>query len=116
MVPYKTVLKSLNTEYYITRNLTVTQDSTVMSLTYKLTDHRHVRGIITCKSRALELSCLFATNRLDTLNQYVKLHEYVPYCLRAIIGFDKPIMYMERADNTWTECARVVMLVHDRLS
>ena len=66
------------------------------------------QGEIIQKPKMQELSSLFMTHRLSVMHALVKFHEYIPYGL--LYGMKS------RGNNSKTQNARVVFLVHYTLS
>ena len=66
------------------------------------------------KPKMQELSSLFMTHRLIVMYAPVKFHEYIPYSLGVMARTPFTIFEIKsRVNNSKTENARVVFLVHD---
>ena len=63
-----------------------------------------------------ELSSLFLTNCLSVMHALVKFNEYIPYGLGVMAGHGLLYGIKSRGNNSKTQNARVVFLVHDTSS
>ena len=71
------------------------------------------QGEIIQKPKMQELSSLFMTHHINVMHALVKFHEYIPYSLGVMAQHGLLYGIKSRGNNSKTQDARVVFLVHD---